>query len=181
MWAVAGSRSLPAGGAGAIASALAGLPPGSRVAVGCCVGADAAVLAALPASRLAVFAAFGPGGAGACSLSAVGPVALAASAGASVSWWAGGGPAVPLYARLAARTRAVVAAASSGLLLFPASPSSRGSCGARAGCGGGTVEFFGFGPATARAEGLGAIAACCGGMAVARGVAVLGAGQRKAC
>jgi hypothetical protein len=127
MWAVAGSRSLPAGGAGAIASALAGLPPGSRVAVGCCVGADAAVLAALPASRLAVFAAFGPGGAGACSLSAVGPVALAASAGASVSWWAGGGPAVPLYARLAARTRAVVAAASSGLLLFPASPSSRGS------------------------------------------------------
>jgi hypothetical protein len=84
-------------------------------------------MAALPVSRLAVFAAFGPGGAGACSLSAVGPVALAAAAGASVRWWAGGGQAVPLPARLAARTRAVVAAATSGLLLFPASPSSRGS------------------------------------------------------
>lgn len=126
MWAVAGSRSLPAGGAEVIAQAVAALPSGP-VAVGCCVGADAAVLAALPASRLAVFAAFGPGGQGACSLSSVGPVGMAAAAGAAVTWWAGGGPAVPLPARLAARTRAVVGAASSGLLLFPASPSSRGS------------------------------------------------------
>ena len=126
MWAVAGSRSLPAGGAGVIAQAVAALPSGP-VAVGCCVGADAAVMAALPASWLAVFAAFGPSGQGACSLSAVGPVGLAVAAGAAVTWWAGGGSAVPLPARLAARTRAVVGAASAGLLLFPASPTSRGS------------------------------------------------------
>lgn len=126
MWAVAGSRSLPAGSVPRIQSALAAMGP-VPVAVGCCVGADAAVLAALPASRLAVFAAFGPGGQGACSLSAVGPVGMACAAGAAVTWWAGGGLTVPLAARLAGRTRAVVSAASAGLLLFPASPSSRGS------------------------------------------------------
>ena len=126
MWAIAGSRSVPAGGWAAISAALAALPRGSRVAVGCCVGVDAAVLAALPASRLAVFAAFGPGGVGAGSFSAVGPVSSAAAAGAAVHWWAGGGPAVPLDARLRARTWAVVYSAS-GLLVFPASPSSSGT------------------------------------------------------
>jgi hypothetical protein len=35
--------------------------------------------------------------------------------------WAGGGPDVPLWARLAARTQAVVAEASA-LVVFPASP-----------------------------------------------------------
>lgn len=57
----------------------------------------------------------------------MGPVAAAVAAGAAVRWWAGGGPSVPLRARLAARTRAVVAAATAGLLLFPSSPVSRGS------------------------------------------------------
>jgi len=126
IWAVAGSRRLPIGGAAVICAALDALAP-DRVAVGCCVGADAAVLTSALAPRLLVFAAFGPGGSGACSLSAVSAVAHAAAAGAVVRWWAGGGPSVPLRARLAARTRSVVAAASAGLLLFPASPSSRGS------------------------------------------------------
>ena len=106
---------------------------GRQLAVGCCVGADAAVLAAVPAASLRVFAAFGPGGAGACPVSAVAAVEAAATAGAAVAWWAGGGAAVPLRARLAARSRAVVAAAvptpgrAPGLVAFLSSPASRGS------------------------------------------------------
>ena len=44
-----------------------------------------------------------------------------------MQWWAGGPASVPLPARLAARTRAVVGAASSGLVAFLASPGSRGT------------------------------------------------------
>ena len=126
MWAVAGSRCLPPGGASVVSFALAAVSP-VAVSVGCCLGADAVALGCLAPSRLRVFAAFGPRGAGACRWSAVAAVSVCAALGARVSWWAGGGLAVPLPARLAARTRAVVGAASSGLLLFPASPSSRGS------------------------------------------------------
>ncbi|HZA28994.1 MAG TPA: hypothetical protein VE735_05280 [Gammaproteobacteria bacterium] len=54
-------------------------------------------------------------------------VADALLAGADVRWWAGGGPSVPLRTRLAARTRAVVAEASAGLVVFPASPAVVGS------------------------------------------------------
>ena len=124
--AVAGSRVLPAGGAALVAEAarvLAGC--GCSLVVGCCHGADAAAFSAVAASR--VLCAFGPAGEGAGPASAVGPVLAFASSGGAVAWWAGGGPAVPLFARLARRTRAVVSAASSGLLLFPASPESRGS------------------------------------------------------
>ena len=126
MWAVAGSRCLPPGGASVVSFALAAVSP-VAVSGGCCLGADAVALGCLAPSRLRVFAAFGPRGAGACRWSAVAAVSVCAALGARVSWWAGGGLAVPLPARLAARTRAVVGAASSGLLLFPASPSSRGS------------------------------------------------------
>lgn len=124
--AVAGSRALPAGGASLVAEAaqvLAG--SGCSLVVGCCRGADAAVFSAVSASR--VLCAFGPAGEGAGPASAVGPVLAFAASGGAVAWWAGGGPAVPLFARLARRTRAVVSCASSGLVLFPSSPASRGS------------------------------------------------------
>lgn len=137
--AVAGSRSLPPQ-----ASALVGrvsralVRGGCSLVVGCCVGADAAVLSSgVPASVLRVFAAFGPVSPpwraarycapGASSLSAVSAVASALLAGSPVVWWAGGGPSVPLGVRLAARTRAVVAQASAGLVVFFGSPFSRGS------------------------------------------------------
>lgn len=99
-----------------VAAVLGG---GARVSVGCCVGADALVVSAAlgcrPArwSQVSVLAAFGPGGAGSAgALSSVAGVAAAAQFGASVAWWAGGGPAVPLRARLAQRSAAVVAGAA---------------------------------------------------------------------
>ena len=126
--AVAGSRALPAGGAVLVAEAAQVLVgSGCSLVVGCCRGADAAVLSAVPVSRVRVLCAFGPVGPGAGPASAVGPVLAFAATGGVVAWWAGGGPAVPVFARLARRTRAVVSCASSGLVLFPSSPGSRGS------------------------------------------------------
>jgi hypothetical protein len=126
--AVAGSRSLPPGGAPLVAGVARLLvAAGASLVVGCAVGADAAVVSAVPPSALQVLAAFGPGRAGAWAGSAVSAVRAFAASGGSVSWWAGGGPAVPLRARLAARTRAVVVEASAGLVVFFASPASRGS------------------------------------------------------
>lgn len=131
--AVCGSRSLPVSAGplvGRVVHAL--LAGGSLLSVGCSTGADgfalSPVLAAGFPSRVSVFAAFGPGGAGAAgSVSAVSVVSAAATAGAPVSWWAGGPASVPVQARLSARTRAVVGAASSGLVAFFGSPVSRGS------------------------------------------------------
>lgn len=117
--ALAGSRRLPAGAAGVVSGVACALAAaGFAVAVGCCVGADSAVLSSVPVPALRVFCAFGPAGAGACGLSAVAPVVAVAASGGSVSWWAGGGCAAPLRARLSARSRAVVAAASVGLVVF---------------------------------------------------------------
>jgi len=76
-------------------------------------------MSAAPAGRLAVFAAFSAAGAGACSLSAVAAVQSAARCGASVCWQAGGPPAVPLAARLARRSAAVVRGASALVLFAP--------------------------------------------------------------
>jgi len=92
------------------------------VQVGCCVGADAQALAWLagqPPALGQVFAAFGPGAAGSCSLSAVPAVLAAAAAGASVTWWAGGGAAVPLRARLIRRSAAALRGASVALFFSP--------------------------------------------------------------
>jgi hypothetical protein len=126
--AVAGSRSLPPGGAPLVAGVTRSLvAAGASLVVGCAVGADAAVVAAVPPAALRVLAAFGPGGAGAWAGSAVSAVRAFAAAGGAVVWWAGGGPAVPLRARLAARTRAVVAEASAGFVVFFGSPMSRGA------------------------------------------------------
>ena len=144
---VCGSRSLPGGaapGVGRVVSALVGA--GSVLAVGCAAGADAAavssVVAAGVGSRLRLFAVGGSSGAGfAGKASAFSGVRSAASAGATVSWWAGGGAAVPLRARLARRSLACVRAAAaggpgSGLVAFvsqlPARPFGAGawpSCG----------------------------------------------------
>lgn len=126
--AVSGSRSLSAGQAAQVREVVRGLAAsGCRFVVGCATGADETALACMPPSVCHVFAAFGPGGAGACRWSAVESVSHICEAGGSVSWWAGGGPSVPLHARLAARTAAVAAAGSTGLVAFFASPSSRGT------------------------------------------------------
>lgn len=126
--AFAGSRALPVGFAPLVARvACRAVASGFGIAVGCCVGVDSVVLSSVPSWSVRCFAAFGVGGAGACSLSAVSLVSRLPSRGGSVSWLAGGSLSVPLPARLAARTRAVVGSASVGLCVFFASPSSRGS------------------------------------------------------
>ena len=149
--ALAGSRYLPASAGGAVASVCSSVVSrGAALSVGCCVGFDALVLRwALSSSSVGsvqCFVAFGSSGAGACSLSAVSSVSSFVLAGGSVSWWAGGGSgsALPLRARLAARSRAVVASAVAsasacpvvasaapgscpGAVVFFGSPSSRGS------------------------------------------------------
>lgn len=132
VYAIAGSRSLPPSAAplvGRVAAAAAA--SGASLVVGCCVGADAfAVGAALAGSvapsSLRVLCAFAPGGAGAGGRSAVGAVSAFAARGGSVSWLAGGPLSVPLPARLARRSAAVVGAASAGVLLF-LSPAPVGS------------------------------------------------------
>ncbi len=130
--AVAGSRALPASGSALVVRVVADLAAGGfSLVVGCCAGADAAVLSAVPCfvppSFVRCFAAFGADGVGACGSSAVVPVSRFASAGGVVNWWAGGSSAEALPVRLAARTRAVVFSASAGLVVFFSSPSSRGS------------------------------------------------------
>jgi len=144
--ALCGSRRLPSAGralAGRVAQGV--LASGRSLVLGCCTGADAAALAACPSgSAVQVLAAFGPGGAGAGRHSAVAPVAAFAAAGGAVSWWAGGGSAVPLAWRLAARTRAVVQAGSGGLVAVFGAPGSRGSllaCRAAAGQGSPVLAF----------------------------------------
>jgi hypothetical protein len=130
--AVAGSRTLPASGSALVIHVASDLAAGgASFVVGCCSGADAALLSAVPGSvppsLVRCLAAFGPDGVGAGPFSAVDRVAKFASSGGSVQWWAGGPASVPLRSRLADRTRAVVGAASSGLVVFFGSPSSRGS------------------------------------------------------
>ncbi len=156
--ALAGSRSLPVSGRARVAEVAAGLlESGCSLVVGCCVGADEAVLSACSAdSPVSVLAAFGPGGEGAGPASAVGSVLAFARAGGAVSWWAGGGPAVPLRVRLAARTQAVVRAGSGGLVAFFGSAASRGTllaCRVAAGRGAPVVAF----PLGSPGEGLPAL------------------------
>jgi hypothetical protein len=100
------------------------------------VGADAFALSALvplvgvsciPAPRPVCFAAFGRGGVGSCSLSAVSAVSAFSAAGGSVAWWAGGGSSVALPVRLSSRTNAVISSASVSCVVFFGSPRSRGS------------------------------------------------------
>lgn len=131
-----GSRSLPASAQPLVSSVVSAVLSGSsaHLAVGCSVGADSLVLSSVPFSsfpRVSVFSAFGSGGRGACSLSAVSSVLAAARAGASVAWWAGGRLGVPLRLRLAGRSVALVRflaqARPSALVCFLSSRKSRGS------------------------------------------------------
>lgn len=126
--AFAGSRSLSPRFAPLVASVVGSVVRSGRsMSVGCCVGADAFALAAVPVGSGMCFAAFGPGGVGSCSLSAVTAVSAVASCGGVVSWWSGGSASVALPARLAARTGAVVSAATVSAVVFFGSPGSRGS------------------------------------------------------
>jgi hypothetical protein len=146
-----GSRDLPASAtnsalvSGVVGSVLAGAPR-RGVAVGCSVGGDALVVSSALAlgafSRLRIFAAFGPvsppwpaarvfAPGASSSVSSVSGVARALVAGASVSWWAGGGPAVPLAGRLASRSATLVSAvaasgAGRGFVGFVSSPCPAG-------------------------------------------------------
>ena len=126
-----GSRSVPSSAATVIDAVVGELLAGGRsLIVGCATGADEAALRSIMAAgavdRVKVFAAFGPGGAGAWHGSARSSVSRFAAAGGRVVWWAGGAAGVPLSIRLAARTRAVVSA-SSGLVCFFNAPDSRGT------------------------------------------------------
>jgi hypothetical protein len=133
--ALAGSRSLPLSESGRVVRVVEALRRAGRsLLVGDALGADlfalraalSALCAPWAAGALRVFAAVAEGGALVRRLAgAHSPVA--------VSWSAGGPPALPARVRLAARTRALVAAAAagprpgSGLVVFLASPSSPGS------------------------------------------------------
>ena len=116
VWAVGGSRSLSQAGQ-AVAQYVTSemLASGARLAVGCCMGADAAVIRAAildcHARRLKIFSVFGPlatsrgavAAAGVCASSALGTVAAAVDLGAAIVPWAGGGPDLHIKARLRAR------------------------------------------------------------------------------
>ena len=119
---IGGSRALlPASPAWAACQSFAVSVAASRpVHVGCAAGADsAAALALVSSPSLRVFSAFASSGAGAFSGSAVSVVQAAALAGVPVSWLAGGGLAVPLAARLMARSLAALAGCSSAFFFAP--------------------------------------------------------------
>ncbi|RKT37906.1 hypothetical protein [Thiocapsa rosea] len=157
---LAGSRDLAPGEANITAVVADLVADGSHLVTGCATGADAQVIRAALAQgapgamALSVLAAHGPvapsapasrySAPGSWSGSAVTVVAAAQRAGASVSWWSGGGPDVDLRARLARRSLAavrLVAASSCGSCLV-AWPSRLPSYPFRAGpwpsCGSGT-------------------------------------------
>lgn len=131
---VGGSRSLPAAGVSAC-SALAGRAAalGWGAVVGCAAGADVSFLSAFVAAgagpRASVFAVGGPSGSGFLAPSVSVPVVRSvAAAGGSVSWWAGGGPSVPLRGRLSRRSVAAASVPGVGQGFWVvSSPSSRGS------------------------------------------------------
>ena len=141
VWAVGGSRHLSPQGQH-LAATLAGhlLAPGAWLAVGCCKGADAAVIrAALDlgrASQLRILCAFGPisrrpgsfGVPGAGSTSDPHTVDRAARAGARVKPWAGGGVNLAFPQRLSNRSRAVAMAATWAGVLVCEQTWGAGSC-----------------------------------------------------
>lgn len=143
-----GSRSLPASSSALVASVVGSvLRSGRGVATGCALGTDSLVVSSVlavsgAASRLSVFAAFGPASPpwpasrvsapdSSSAVSSVSGVTAALSAGASVSWWAGGGPSIPLAGRLASRSAALVATVAAsgegrGFVGFVSSPCPSG-------------------------------------------------------
>lgn len=132
--AIVGGRQVPPAVAEEVAEVVAVLVArGHSLVTGCATGADHAAVAAALAGRvplvsLQVQAAFGPQGQGACPVSAVSAVQAFAARGGAVSWWAGGGPGVPLRARLSGRAAQVVASAESGLVAFQPGRGSWRAC-----------------------------------------------------
>lgn len=121
-----GSRSLPRSGFSFVTRVVSSvLQSGSCVHVGCCSGADAAVVSAARRSpaRLRVFSAFASSGAGSCPVSAVSAVRSAAASGVHVSWLAGGPLSLPLRARLIRRSLAALAGCSAAVFFLPGSGS----------------------------------------------------------
>jgi hypothetical protein len=112
---------------------------GHPLAVGCCVGVDAAVLRSLAGSplmqRVQVFAQFGPPSQhpgcppprGIFPLSAWQLVQGARAGGAAVRYWAGGPESVPLHVRLVKRTAAVAAAGLAGAVVIASGSLGAGS------------------------------------------------------
>jgi hypothetical protein len=133
IFAVAGGRALPARFAPLVSSVCSSLvASGASLSVGCASGCDsfvlsAAVSGAFPVSALRCFAAFSASGRGVLGVSAWVAVSAFADAGGSVTWASPGLLSLPVPARLASRTGLVVGAASAGVVVFFASPSSRGS------------------------------------------------------
>lgn len=91
------------------------------VHVGCSAGADQAAVLALGggSSQARVFACFNHSGAGSWSASAVSSVQRFARLGGSVSWLAGGSLAVPLVARLMARSLAALRGCGAAVFFAP--------------------------------------------------------------
>jgi len=130
--AVAGSRNFSANGSAFVIQITSDLAAsGYSFVVGCCSGADAALLSAVPGSippsMVRCFSAFGSSRAGAVPSSAVDQVFKFSRSGGSVEWLAGGALSVLPWVRLANRTKQVINAANAGLLVFFSSPRSRGS------------------------------------------------------
>jgi len=104
---------------------------GSFFVVGCCSGADEALLSAVPGSippsMVCCLSAFSSKGKGAAPSSAVDQVFEFSRSGGSVTWLAGGSLSVSPWVRLANRTKQVINSADAGLLVFFSSPRSRGS------------------------------------------------------
>ncbi len=139
---VCGSRKIATEGVGLVHGVVQSvMGSGRSLSVGCAVGVDAVALAEgvrIAADRVRLFSAFGPGGAGAVGqLSNVVGGAQALSAGVAVEWWSGGGPQVPVRARLVNRSLACVHSVMGGGLVavvssLPSRPFGRGvfpSCG----------------------------------------------------
>jgi len=130
--AVAGSRNLSASGSALVIRITSDLAArGSSFVVGCCSGADAALLSAVPGSippsMVCCFAAFSSNNKGVGASSAITQVSRFYRCGGTVEWLAGGSLSLPLWVRLANRTKQVVKSANAGLVVFFSSPRSRGS------------------------------------------------------
>ena len=130
--AVAGSRAMPANGSALIVQITSELAArGSSFVVGCCSGADAALLSAVPGSIppsiVRCLSSFSSKGEGAAPSSAINQVFKFSRSGGSVEWLAGGDISVLPWIRLANRTKQVINSANTGLLVFFSSPRSRGS------------------------------------------------------
>jgi hypothetical protein len=127
--ALGGSRGLSGRGPWVLADVMQSLQvAGHPLIVGCSVGADEVVLRyGAGKGPLQVLAVSANDGRGSWGRTALRSVNRAVALGASVQWLAGGPLSLTLPVRLAARTRAVAAAASAGAVIAISSPDSVGS------------------------------------------------------